>query len=69
MMTVDYYILQAQNSNKEEFNKHWSNVIVDVDHNYTGIFSEEGHMLKIYWVTDGRREGKYDHHHITIVNE
>ena len=69
MLDVNYFLDQAKNSNQEEFNEDWADVIIDIDYNYSVVFTEDRYTLKIYWITDGKREGEYDHHHISILNK
>ena len=68
-MNVSYFLDQAMNSNQQEFNEDWADVIVDKDYNYSMLVTEDKYILKIYWVADGKREGKYDHHVIPILNK
>ena len=63
-MDVNYFLDQAQNSTREEFNKDWMDVIKEISPYSTSLITEDNMVLNIEW-----ENNKYKSHHNHLLSK
>jgi hypothetical protein len=53
MMNVKYFKEQAQNCYQHDFNEDWTDVIMEVEDNFTMLITEDGYAMTIDWNDKG----------------